>query len=164
MAAEFSQVQVGKKQGEQKKNEPLEIPTREPEPIPEPEISADGFGSYRAAPKEQSTTLEFETKVKKRPVKVIDVEVRVLYDTKYDVMGKRKSFVEFTIHDLNFSINRYQKQIDGHQRHLEVMKYTKERLTKLGKKSVSELAQGEQNILARKLKAAIKRNPVGEAA
>lgn len=143
LANRVSQVLVGKA-----RPEPVEIPSR----------SADSWGSYSPAPKEQSETIEFDAVVTKTPIKTIDVSVRILYETGYDIRGKRKSFVEFTIYDLNYSISRYQQQIDGHTRHLQVMEYTKERLTKLGKKSVSELAPGEQSILARKLKAAINRN------
>lgn len=93
--------------------------------------------------------------VERTPVKIIDVTVSILYNTNYDINGRRKAFIEFTLSDLNYSITRYGQQIEGHQRHLAVMQYTKERLNKLGKRSVSELAQGEQTILARKLKAAV---------
>jgi len=84
----------------------------------------------------------------------IDIEISVLHAS-YDINGRRKKFITFTVFDLNYTINRYEQQIEGHRRHLQVMEYAKERLTKLGKKSISELARGEQTILARKLQAAV---------
>lgn len=113
---------------------------------------------YRPPPQTNSPSeprIHTSVVIERPPVKVIDVTVSVLYNTNYDINGHRKAFIEFTLSDLNYSINRYGQQIEGHQRHLAVMQYTKERLNKLGKKSVSELAQGEQTILARKLKAAV---------
>lgn len=114
-----------------------------------------------AAPKLPSSIANKEIVVSKDPVQVktVALDIRILYNTNYDVAGKRKPFANFTVYDLDWTINRYAQQVDGHQRHLEFMRETKARLLQLGKKSISELATGEQTILARKFSALKKAVP-----
>ena len=110
------------------------------------------YTPYRRSQSEQPREVDVE--IGKLPEKSISVEVKILYDTTYDVGGQRKAFIDFTLHDLRYKMDDYEQQIEGHTRHFKVMKYARERLAKLGKNAVSELAQGEQTILAQKLKAA----------
>src|SRR5882724_1456183 len=54
--------------------------------------------------------------------RTIDISIRVLHTTNYDINGRRKSFIEFTLYDLRYTMDRYQQQIEGHTRHFKVMK------------------------------------------
>src|SRR5439155_1272843 len=64
------------------------------------------------------------------PEQILNVEVRVLHTTNYDINGHRKPFILFTVYDARYSMDRYQQQIEGHTRHFKLMKFTRELLAK----------------------------------
>lgn len=121
--------------------------------------------AYNPPPLRSSSQSEREPEtirvsIEKEPERTIRIEVRILHETDYDVDGHRKAFIDFTLYDLRYKMDRYGQQIDGNTRYFSLMKYTRERLAKLGKNSISELPHKEQEIIAKKLQAAQDGNPV----
>lgn len=81
----------------------------------------------------------------------VSVSVTILHDTVLSTLdGARKALVHFTVADCYFCIGRLEAQSDGLKRQSAVLAYISERLRVLGKKEVSQLATGEQSIIARK--------------
>ena len=94
------------------------------------------------------------TPTKKQPAPIkISVDVAILHKTILQVHDVRKPIIEFTKRDLDYMLRLYGAEIQGYGARAEVFEYAKTRLETLGKTRISDLAVGEQTILARKWKA-----------
>jgi hypothetical protein len=83
------------------------------------------------------------------------IHVRILRDTVLDTAGGiRKALIDFTQSDCRCYIEQQEAQKVGIERHIHVMEHIRARLQKCGKKRVVDLAQGEQEIIARMWEAA----------
>lgn len=97
-----------------------------------------------------------ESTVEPPPPIKISVDVIILHQTLLEVNGTRKPIIDFGLSDLRYILKKYGAEINGYTAKSEVFRYTVGRLETLGKTKVSQLAQGEQTIIARKWKATTK--------
>ena len=97
------------------------------------------------------------SRIQPAPIK-ISVDVEILHNTLLQVHGVRKPIIEFTSRDLDYMLRLYGAEIKGYSARTEVFEYAQSRLKTLKKTRISDLANGEQTILARKWKATTKIN------
>lgn len=83
-------------------------------------------------------------------------ETRILHDTMLTINNANVALIDFTARDCSLYIRSQSKIVDGLERHIEVAEYIRDRLTTLNKKKVSDLAVGEQHIIAQKWRALAK--------
>jgi hypothetical protein len=92
-----------------------------------------------------------------KPIASVSIYVRVLAETNYEgVGGVRKALIQFTTADCRYAAQNNRFQAKGLERHAKVFDYIQKRLLTLGKKSVTDLAEGEKQQIARMWKAARK--------
>lgn len=80
-----------------------------------------------------------------------EVTCQILYDTVYLVNGVSKPFATFTLSEAGEKAAQYRRVEASMDRHARLWEYVHERLTKLKKIKVEDLAEGEQTKIARML-------------
>ncbi len=110
---------------------------------------------FEPSPADRAAGRTQPTSAPPAPLK-ISVDVEILHSTLLQVHGIRKPIIEFTSRDLDYMLKLYGAEIRGYSARAEVFEYAQKRLKTLGKTRISDLANGEQTILARKWKATTK--------